>query len=93
MVALRNEIDSRVGRVRVPIGDIAVKLLRSPRVALFTGADTVCQLYENCRITVCSLRHVAIAYPCVGFTRNSIRRQASPTAYVAMDSPEQPAAQ
>ena len=42
----------------MPIGDIAVKLLRSPRVALFPGADTVRQLYENCRITVFDLRHV-----------------------------------
>jgi hypothetical protein len=62
----------RAGRhvSNVPIGNIAVKLLRSPCVAQFPSADTVCQLHENCRITVFGLRHVAIAYPCVGVTRN-----------------------
>ena len=47
----------------MPIGDIAVKLLRSPCVAQFPSADTVCELHENCRITVLGRRHVA-------FTRN-----------------------
>jgi hypothetical protein len=46
------------------------------RVAQFPSANTVCQLHQNCRITVFGLRHVAIAYPCVGLTRNYIRQQA-----------------
>ena len=49
-----------------PTGDIAVKLSFTS-CATFSYADTVCQ---NWRITVLGLRHVANAYPCVGFTRN-----------------------
>src|SRR5882757_6859412 len=54
---------------KVPIGGIAVELLHSPCVAQFPSADTVCQLHENCRLTAFGLRHIAIAYPCVGALR------------------------
>ena len=52
----------------------------SPCVAQFPSADTVCQLHENCHLTAFGLRHVAIAYHALAL-------------YVAMDWPEQPAAQ
>ncbi len=58
------------GGAAVMVGGLFGKLLRSPCVAQFPSADTVCELHENCRITVFGLRHVAIAYPCVGVTRN-----------------------
>src|ERR1700716_1598946 len=54
---------------KVPIGGIAVELLHSPCVAQFPTADTVCRLHENCRLTAFGLRHIAIAYPCVGALR------------------------
>ena len=56
-------------RPKSAIGGIAVELLHSPCVAQFPSADTVCQLHENCRLTAFGLRHIAIAYPCVGALR------------------------
>src|SRR3981081_1962701 len=56
-------------RPKSAIGGIAVELLHSPCVAQFPTADTVCQLHENCRLTAFGLRHIAIAYPCVGALR------------------------
>ena len=44
-------------------------------------------------VSPCLACHVTIAYPHVGFTRNYSAAGLRPGLYLAMDSPEQPAAQ